>query len=283
MGVALNLPVPYSEIGWMLATTSSLDLKLQDADVWTGGIRVDARGDRFSAFLTAEGNAHTNVRVDTSSEPFEAGYLPVEWRGSNLEWWAIEGGGGVRIRGNLSVVGGMKLEHLSLKLADPVDPLGEIRFYQAYYGDRYSGDFRTKLWIPYLGIQIEGLSYGAKLLFSPVSWADVRIPFRYLYVDVPHNPYFGVTFEDAQYRFKPNGLWLAGDLHYELRVRDALRCNIWFKGSWMKIRGQGTEGYRYDELFFGIPFHNVFNDSGSAHGSYTSSVLAVGLSGTLTF
>jgi hypothetical protein len=279
MGVNLNLPVPFSNVlGLELYSTSTLDFKLQDAGVWTGGIFVDARRNGISAFLSAEGNARKNVRVNTSSDPFWAGFFPVEWRGSNLEWWAIGGGGAVYLRDNLAVVGGMKIDHLSLRLADPIDPRGFIRGFQATYGDRYSGDFRTKLWIPYFGIQVDGSYYRGKLLFSPVAWADVRVPFRYLYIDTPF-----IGFEDAQYRFKPDGLWLAGDLEYEIRVQSNLGCNIWFKGSWLQIRGRGTEGYQLDAVNAGVPLQNLLTDSGSANGSYSSYILAVGVCGTWTF
>ncbi len=279
MGVNLNLPVPFSDLlGLELFSTSTLDLKLLDAGVWTGGIFVDARRNGLSAFLSAEGNARKNARVRTASDPFWAGFLPVEWRGTNLEWWAIGGGGAVNLQRNFAVVGGMKIEHLSLRLADPVDPTGIIRDFQAIFGDRYSSDFRTKLWIPYFGIQFDGLNYRGQLLFSPVAWADVTIPFRYLYVDTPF-----IGFEEARYRFKPSGLWLAADLQYEMRLMSNLGGNLWFKGSWLQIKGRGREGYQLDAVNAGVPLNGLLTDAGSANGKYTTYILAVGVCGTWTF
>ncbi len=59
MGVNLNLPMPRGARNPYRAfwSTSALDLELQDAGVWTGGIFVDARRNALSIFLTAEGNA----------------------------------------------------------------------------------------------------------------------------------------------------------------------------------------------------------------------------------
>lgn len=59
MGLNINLPIPSSGlIGFELFTASGLDFKLQDAGVWVGGVRVDARLGRWSVFGTAEGNAN---------------------------------------------------------------------------------------------------------------------------------------------------------------------------------------------------------------------------------
>ncbi len=205
----------------------------------------------------------------------------MEWRGSGLEWWAIGGGGAVNLRRNVAVVGGMKIEHLSLKLEDPVDPLGNFQRLRTTYGDRCSGDFLTKLWIPYLGIQFDGLNYRGKLLFSPVAWADVKIPFRFLYLFFAHGSSF-IGVEDAQYDFKPNGLWLEGDLQYDMRVHGNLGCNLWLKGSWLQIRGRGREGYESNGVDHGVPEAPIY-DSSSADGSYSTHILAGGLCATWTF
>ena len=277
MGVNINLPVPNSGlVGAALFTGSTLDFRLLDSGVWTGGISVEARRNGLSVFASAEGNAPKNARASAPSDPF---YLSgqCEWRGSKLEWWALGAGGAFTVRRNLDVVGGFKVEHISLTLADPVDPWGTLRLFQATYGDRYSGDLRTKLWIPYFGIQIDGLNYRAKLLFSPVAWTDVEIPLRYLLVGSS-----AIGFEDAKYSFKPNGLWVEADLKYGMRILDGVGCNLWFKGSWLHVRGVGTEGYEYDVTVSGTPvFH--YTESGSADGSLSSYVLAAGISGTLNF
>jgi len=280
MGVNLNLPVPFSAfLGPALFTTSSLDLKLLDGNMWTGGIFVNAQGNRFSAFMSVEANARKNSRLKTSSEPFFGGWLPVEWNGTGLEWWAIGGGGSLNLRRYFAIVGGMRIEHLSLNLADPVDPIGAIQFLRTTFGNRYSSDLRTKLWIPYFGIQVDGLNYRGKLLFSPVAWADVIVPFRYI-ISAPL--VFGTSVEEARYRFKPNGLWLAADLQYEMQPLSNLGCSLWFKGSWLQTKGTGREGYRLaGESVFNVPFS--FTDSGSADGRYTTYILAIGVCGTLTF
>lgn len=280
MALNLNIPVPdIVEFGPALLLQSTLDFKLLDAGVWVGGLGINARKDLFSAFLSVEANAGKNVRVETASEGFWAGEFPVNWRGSRLEWWAIDGGGGVDLTTNVGMVGGLRLEHWSLKLADPVDPTGLIREFQALYGDRYRGDFLTKVWVPYVGIRTAGPYFKGLLRFSPVVFCNAKIPLRYTYVDVP----FGVTFEETDYTFKRIGLWLDASLDSAVQVSPDFRCSIWLKGSWLQVRGRGREGYRLDFAAAGGASGNLFNLSGSATGVYTSHILAVGLRGEAAF
>ncbi len=205
----------------------------------------------------------------------------MEWRGSGLEWWALGAGGVVNLRGNVALLGGIRLEHLSLKPEDPVDPFGNLQRLRDTYGDRYSSNFLTKLWIPYFGVQFDGQNYQGKVLFSPVAWANVKIPFSFLFVFMEHGTSF-IGFENAEYDFKPNGLWLEGDLQYDMRVRGNLGCNLWFKGSWLQIRGRGREGYEAEGTEHGVPVA-PFYDSASANGSYTNYILAGGLSASWAF
>ncbi|MEW6138693.1 MAG: hypothetical protein AB1733_10715 [Thermodesulfobacteriota bacterium] len=279
LALNLNIPVPFSgSFGEELATQSELDFKLQDGGVWIGAAQVEARRDRYSAFLSAEANAPKNVRILTASDPFWYGTHPVEWRGSRLEWWALDGGGGIDLNAALAVVGGLRLEHLSVGLADPVDPTGIIQAFQAIYNDQYAGDFLTKTWLPYVGIRTVGQYYRGLLRFSPVVFADAKIPLRYRFVNLPTN----VAFEEADYTFKRSGLWIEGSFDSDVQVSTNFRWTLWLKGSWLQVRGTGREGYRLDNVAGGVATQ-LLDDSGSASGSYTSYVLAVGMSGVYGF
>jgi hypothetical protein len=277
MGVNINLPVPFSfQGGLALATASELDFILKDAGVWIGGVRVDARRNGCSLFLTAEGNAIKSARVLTPSEPFFAGgFGPVDWRGSKLEWWSVGGGGAVDICGGVAVLGGVRAEQLSLGLGDPVDPLGVLQFFQAQFGDRYSSDLLTKLSIPYFGLRLEGLNFSSTLIFSPYTWANVKIPFRYLYV-IPADLVY--DFEEAQYGFKRGGIFLEGTFDYSVQATANAACTLWFKGNWCHIRGRGSEDYQQDVTQFGVPVFSFSDSADSANGTFGSYVLAGGLS-----
>ncbi|AFM22931.1 hypothetical protein [Desulfomonile tiedjei] len=270
MSVNMNLPVPFNDFGVELATASGLDFSLKNAGVWVGGVGVDLRQGPFSLFVNAEGNAGRSVRVYTPSDPFWAGMEPVEWNGSRLEWWNINGGASYEFINNAAFVGGFKAEHLSLRLSDAVDSTGTIQQFQALFGDRYSGDLRTKLLAPYLGLRLEGLNAKAALIFSPYTWANVSIPFRYLFVGVIS------AYEDAQYTFKHSGILAEGTFDYRVQAYANASCGVWLKGTWCRIRGRGNEDYRAD-LTVGAPFTLITN-SQSAVGTYTSNVVAGGFS-----
>jgi hypothetical protein len=275
MGVNINLPVPFSGIaGFELFSSSGLDFKLQDAGVWVGGVRVDARLGRWSVFATAEGNATKSVRVSTPSDPFWGGIYPVNWRGSNLEWWSVGGGGAINIKSDFAVVGGFKAEHLSLGLADPVDPTGIIRQFQATFGDLYTSDFLTKLYVPYFGFSLGGPNYTGTLIFSPYTWADVKIPFRYLFLSAPQ---LLAGFEEARYAFQRGGILLEGSFDYRVQASANAFCALWFKGSCCQIRGRGYEYYQSIGTVAGNPNFS-FSNSGSADGSFGQYVLAGGIS-----
>jgi hypothetical protein len=279
MGLSLNIPVPYSgSFGLELATQSTLDFKLLDGGVWVGGLGVAAHKDVFSAFLSVEANAPKNVRVATDSDAFWAGFNPVDWSGSRLEWWAIDGGGGFDLSPNYGIVAGLRLEHVSLKLAEAVDPTGLIQEFQAQYGDRYRGNLLTKLWLPYVGIRTSGSYFQGLVRVSPVVLCNAKIPLRYTYVDTPD---FG--FEEANYTFKRIGLWVDASLDSDVQVAPNLRCGVWLKGSWLQVMGRGREGYQLDYIVGGVPFNNVLEDSGSASGMYTTYLVALGLRGEASF
>lgn len=279
MAMNMNVPVTFNVlVGNELYYSSGLDLKLQDAGVWTGGVRVDARRGKVSLFLTADGSATKSARVFTPSEPFWAGFWAVDWRGSRLQWWSVGGGGAVNFGNQMAILGGFRAEHLSLGLADPVDPTGTIRRFEAVFGDRYSADLLTKLWVPYLGLAAEGPNFKSTLVFSPYTWANVKIPFRYLFIFAPGH--YG--YENAEYTFKRGGIFLEGTFDYRFRASANASCTLWFKGDWCRIRGRGTEDYRIDNTIGGI---NVFSstNTASADGSFGWYVLAGGLSFDYTF
>jgi hypothetical protein len=274
MAVNFSLPVPFSGLfGVALATTSTLDFKLEDGGMWIGGVEADLRRGPISAFLDMEGNAGKNARVLTTSEPFWAGEFPVDWAGSRLEWWAIDGGAGVDTAG-FTVLGGLRVEKLSLQLLAPVDPTGIIRDYQATFGDHYTGDFSSKLWLPFVGVRYSGSNWHTTLRCSPFAWTDLIIPARYLWVANP-SPSI-LFFEQARYRFKHGGLWLDGAFDYDIHTTTNWRCSLWTRASWLKIRGNGSEGYQLNESFQEVP-QSLYADSSSATGMYTSYNWAVGL------
>ncbi len=266
MAVNMTLPVPLAP----LVSLYPLDFKLQDANVWVGGLRVDARLGGVSLFLSAEGNASQSVSVTTPSLPSPAP-TTVNWKGTRFQWWSVGGGGAFDISSNFAVVGGVKAEQLSMGLAEPEDQSGALnQFLVMNLPSGYSSDVLTKLWVPYFGLRVDGMNFTSTLIFSPYTWADVQIPFSLFATFTP------LVAEVAgwQYSFKRGGISFEGTCDYRVQASANVACNLWFKGSWCSIRGSGSENFQGAQS---NPFVS-FNNSGEASGTFTSYVLAGGLS-----
>jgi hypothetical protein len=259
----MTLPVP-------LAPTVNLyplDVKLQDANVWIGGVRVDARLGGVSLFLSGEGNASRSVSVSTPSVPSPAP-ATINWRGTRFQWWSVGGGGAFDICSNFAVVGGVKAEQWSLGLSDPEDQSGLLnQFLVNFLPSGYSADLLTRLWVPYFGLRVDGHNFTSTFIFSPYTWANVQIPLS-LFANIPVPEVGG-----WQYSFKRGGISFEGTLDYRVQASANAGCNLWFKGSWCSIRGSGSENFhgQIDNLL-------SFNNSAEASGTFTSYVLAGGLS-----
>jgi hypothetical protein len=267
----VNIPIPTGDfISYPnYARQSALDLQLLDGGGWVGAATLDARTDRWSLFLTAEGIVPKSASVTTSSEFFWAGLYPVNWRVPRLEWWALDAGGSVNVVDGLSVVGGVRIEHLSLAMTDPVDPVGGLKQLFAL-GERYSGDFMAKVRIPYFGLEIKGFNYKGSLILGPAAWVDLNVPLRYLFVDLPDY----VPME-ASYKLNKGGLYLQGGFDYATRFTDDIELGFWFKGSSLNVRGNGGEDFTQTDV--------SKPKSETASGSYSSYTLGGGLSARFTF
>jgi len=275
----MTLPLPYPDNFASFWDPSGLDFSIPNANIGVGGLRVDVRRGPYSVFVDAEGSANGSVRISTPSEPFLAGNLPVDWTGTRLEWWSLSGGGSIGIGTNTSVIGGIKAEHLSLRLSDPTDPVGFIQESIQLYGEQYSGDLSIKLWVPYFGLQMAGINFKAAFIFSPCTWADVSIPFRYVCPD----PWMAVGYGDARYMFKRSGILLEGVFDYQLPMSSNTGCTLWAKASWCQISGRGSEDYRFDYVDQGVPVFSIGGSQSINDGTFSFRGLAGGLSLLHTF
>ena len=73
--------------------------------------------------------------------------------------------------------------------------------FYTYLVTQSSADLQTTLWMPYIGAMLHGPSFRAKLIVTPYTWAQTKIPFRYLFVFLPG--VFGS--EDIRYTFNKGG------------------------------------------------------------------------------
>ncbi len=151
--IGVNFNVPRPDVGL------DLDLSFKGANVWIGsvGVRADSCSGFFLA-LRGQGAASRNIRIRTPAEPTGA----VRWDGPKLQWWALDGHIGYRVRPNCAALVGLRRDQLSVGLTNPRDETGQpINHSSSGPGDRYEsvrvfGDFSSKVWIPYLGLEITG-------------------------------------------------------------------------------------------------------------------------------
>jgi hypothetical protein len=281
MTANINIPIVFDQFVGELDNRGPLDVSLKDSGVWVGGIDFNARVGRFSALVSAEANAPKNISLEAQQEPFYAGSSRVQWHGSRFQWSSFDGRGAFEVRPNISLAAGFKVSQWSVKLTDPSDPNGLYQFFHSFYGDNYTADLLTKAWIPYLGVGFGGPNFNASLLFSPVAWVDAKVPFRYLFVGIPHST-FALGYEDDRYRLKKNGLFLELAVDTDFDVRPGVKCSLWVKGNWLRIHGKGAQDYENQFVTGGVQTFQ-FSDTSSAVGSFTSYNVSGGLAMEGTF
>jgi|GEM_PF-491446 len=306
IGLNFNLPVPapfnYANAG---DGSAPIDLQLTDANVWVGAVSLEGRvSPNLSFFLKAEANAKRNAGTVTSDEPSHHNVVgfaprsatPYQWTASQLEWWAVEAGATYAIANNIAIVGGLRREHLSFGLRDPRTAAGAPANYQEtingiqLFTIESLADFRLKLWVPYIGVQLSGQSYRARLNWSPFLGAAVKLPDQFIINNfVVVSPTITVLY-DFQWKYSMSriGTLLEGDFEYDLKFSPDVAVKVWAKGSWLKVQGSGNmdELVDYIDVVANVPPSVArlrASGSSSATATLTQYVTAVGLSAELAF
>ena len=154
--------------------------------------------------------------------------------------------------------------------------------------ERYYSDLLTKLWIPYVGIQMVGPGYKASLIGSPFASAEMKIPVSLLF-DITFF-LFGsstqsVSAENLQYYVMKPATFLEASFNYDVNVLPALAVGVWGNASWMSMRGLGNWDYHARQQVFdnGVPLPpNFFAQSQDNTTTYTRFLVGVGLSAALS-
>jgi hypothetical protein len=281
MASSINIPNFFDQFVTELANRGPLDVGLKDCGVWVGGIDLNAEVGRLSLLVSCEGNVPKDIRLGAEQEPFYAGQSRVEWQGSRFEWFSLDGRASFEIRPAIWLAAGFKTQNWSVKLTGPSDPTGLFQAFQSFFGDNYTADLSAKAWIPYLGIGFGGPNFKASLLYSPVPWVDAKVPFRYLFVGIPHSTSV-LGYEDDRYRLTGPGSFLELAVDADFEVRPGLKCFLWGKGNLLRIKGNGTQDYENRFTVGGVQT-SQFLDSSSALGNFTSHNIAGGLALKGTF
>jgi hypothetical protein len=243
---------------------STLDLQFRNADLWVGavGLLIDCPHRLLSAEIKAQANAKKRIDVFEREEWVLGAEQGVTWTGSQLEWWAVEGRVLYKFKPDYSVLAGLRRDHLAVNLRDPRDAGGNPLSFadsgvvapgltftrnQSYYSD-----LSSKLWIPYLGLELLGPGYKATLIGSPFAATEIKVPAALLFdlilrLQLGMLPPLFTELRDADsllYRVKKPALFLEGSFQYDLNILPSLNVGLWCSGSWLQLRGTGDWSHR---------------------------------------
>jgi hypothetical protein len=303
LGVNFSLPGNWNYAGAPPPSyPGSLEMRIEDSYAWVGAIGVTVEFSRgLSAFLNGEGIAPKNVTVSTASDPL-AGMVdvqtgagpaegPIEWTGTRMERWSVEGGPGYRLMNGFSFICGLRHERLSLRLDDPRDAQGRaLSFYEMINPVfevwlKSAGDFSATVRIPYVGVAFSGPGYRGTLLWSPAAYAEVKAPVHWSVFSVLRLPFFRATFaENLDWRFSAfsPGTYLEARFEYENEVTRGFAVKPWGRGRMLKIQGGGGLGVQHQHYAavpwaFFVDYPTESNTGGAAYSSYSSAVGATAL------
>jgi hypothetical protein len=259
----------YNPPGW--SNSRPLDLTIKRADLLVGSVamQVDTMSTIY-LFGEATGNLPRNLNVAMPVSPwvFPAAN-ELNWRGRRLQWWLLDFGGGCRLADNFSFLLGFRIDHISVGLGDPEDTIGTLDLDP---GDTLTGDIRTKMWVPYVGISLSGDAYQARLIGSPVTWGEVKLP---LQLDFNRGPGFFDSNQELSHTLFASGWYVGFDAAHRAFSVGEFVFNIWASGSYSIIRGNGQ--YTFKLPVFGHYF------SEQATSTFVTSSISCGLSANLDF
>lgn len=259
----------YTPPGWSNSRPLELTIKRADLLVGSVAVQVDAMATIYF-FGEATGNLCRNLSVSMPVSPW---VFPVpnklDWHGRQLQWWLLDFGGGYRLKNNFSFLLGYRIDHISVGLEDPKDTIGSLILGP---GGTLIGDIRTKMWIPYVGVALSGDAYEARIICSPITRGEVKLPLQFARDDPP---LWLSAEQELSHTLLESGWYVGFDAVYRGFSVDEFVFNLWASGSYSIIRGSGQ--YTYKAPGYGHYF------SEHATSTFVTSSLAVGLSANLAF
>ncbi len=314
--IGINFSMPASLIpgsllvGIPISPDSSVDFKVRNANVLLGGVQLDLLTmRRWSLFVSGEGSLNRNVSAVTEANPLFGNlgvYRPIEWSGSDLQYWELEAGGGLLVSNDLKAVAGVRRDKLTVRLntpggdysalaPPPVSPVTQLLSLGGF------GDFQENLWIPYLGIELTGPNYKWNLIGSPFVATEVKLPLSAL-TYFRSGAIFGGLFNGYEqnrqvtynYKLTQPSVFLETNFEYALNPLPAFALTGWFRGSWMHFHGNGSlvaSTYVADDYLhpggIPVPFVGVRTQSASPSDTGTADLgryfMSAGVSARLTF
>lgn len=299
--IGLNFDMPVFIPNPIAPPTESLSLQLKDANVWVGGIGFTAFFPSSATLsIVGKANAQRNVEVFTPLDS-QGQNLGVVWTGKRLQWWTIDANVGYPVSDSWSALAGVRREQVSVGLVNPrYAGDGPINFYSDdidMFSEQiqlleYFGDVSSKLWIPYVGMSLNGPNYRFRVLWSPFVSANVQIPST-VFNHSSVQQFFGSNdfSTDAlnfgiEYKVLKPASFVEADLTYDVGISSTVSVHLWGTANWVTLRGGGKVHMAGTDASFvnGVPNPSYRTDvEGSAHASFDRRILAGGLDATLSF
>lgn len=278
---------------------STLDLQLKDANLWIGSLSAAFYFPSALSFeLIARANAKKDVNVQENEEYVFGGEQGVTWTGSPFERWMAEGRFNYRFSTVCSALVGLRRDHIAISLRDPRDSAGNpLNFDDSgtiFPGltferhQRYYSDLISKLWIPYIGLEVVGPGYKASLIGSPFAAAEFKVPAALLFdltltVNIPPFPPSStqlIASDSLLYRVARPAVFLEGSFQYDLNLTSSLTVGLWCRASLMSLKGQGS--WSHDSMAQVPPSPPNFDSQSQENpASYTIQTLGGGISAVL--
>ncbi len=264
LGLSYSLNLGYQNFG--VLKQSPLEISINQTYLWTGKADTAVRISRHTRlFGSLELNTRSNVPVSTPVEPAHADFDEAAvWRGSRLEWWALDGGVTYDLARDWRMVAGLRYDRLQMELRDPVN----LAVPGDFSGVDYSASFQSKIWIPYVGVEVFGKGYSAALVSSSIASLSFQVPFRYLQTMADD--------DEAFYSLSADGYFLEGSFNYVMLGNATFTSGIWTKASLMRFKGAGQEGLVNSS---GAPLPRTI----SGFSTYSRYEYSIGLSGSFIF
>jgi hypothetical protein len=239
--------------------------------------------------MMEHGRQHARVRANASRNiAFE--WFPsalqnekhdaVEWDGRNVQWWMIDGGVGWRLALNAVFLGGLRIDSFSATLENPHNavagqfPPGLTVWYS---------DFASKVWVPYVGIQISGNNYVARVIGSPFATVQVNEPVSVSIFRA--NSCRRKSTNSSKYSLTHGGGFLEFSRESSISIASMANLSVWGELSWARFRGNGHQSL--DDATFNNNSANgvALQDNLSQHPviDYGWSSYAIGLATNLFF
>jgi len=216
-----------------------LDLSLINTNVAIGSL--EARAESFTGLFLlfrGQGITSTELSIATPDEMF----LARNWRGSEPQWWTVEGSIGYKITPRWSALVGVRRESLSMSLTHPSPtdlPVLQVPGILEISPTIGSGYLFSKLWLPYLGLEFTGPRYRASLLWAPLASPDIEL---LLHRTVPVT-LLSLTTRlkwDLEYRVRDKSCdFLEYNYEYSLPLMPRFALQLWSRGNYMWLRDRG--------------------------------------------